>query len=150
MIEDYAAARDEVFNQYISNVLDNTVSIIGEPLYTVYQGVESDGKIPSNKFWARISLQTVTEEQATFRGSDLQRRYETNGLVFVQLFMAKEKPENYQLGLKLAVIIKNAFRGQQTDGCIWFRNVRIQENLPAESSWFRLNVVAEYQYNELG
>lgn len=148
MIDDYVDGRNELFGQY-QTILPDTVSIIGEKLTTIYQGVEAPGKIPANKFWARISQQTVLESQANLRGGDLKTRYTTDGLLFVQLFGAKDKPENYQKLTQLAAIVKKAFRGKQTDGCIWFRNVRIQE-LPAEEAWFRLNVVSEYQYDEIG
>lgn len=148
MIADYVDGRDQLFAQY-QTVLPQTVPIIGEQLITIYQGVEAPGKIPSNKFWARLSQQTVLESQATLRGGDLKTRYTTDGLIFVQIFGAKDKPQNYEKLTKLAALIKTAFRGKQTDGCIWFRNTRIQE-LPPEDAWFRLNVVSEYQYDELG
>lgn len=148
MIADYVDARDELFAQY-QTILASTPAIIGESLKTVYQGVESGGKVPTNKFWARVSQQTVIEGQATLRGTDLTRRYRSEGLIFVQLFGAKDLIEDYAKLTKLGALIKTAFRGKQTNGCIWFRNTRIQE-LPNEDAWYRLNVVSEYTYDEIG
>lgn len=148
MILDYVDGRNQLFEQY-ANVLPDTAAIIGESLFTVYQGVDTGGKIPTNKFWARISQQTVTEQQSALAGNDLQRRYTADGLLFVQIFSASDDIANYNKAAQLAALIKTAFRGKQTDGCIWFRNVRIQE-IPPENAWYRLNVVAEYQYDEIG
>lgn len=148
MITDYVDGRDQIFTQY-RTILPGTVAIIGAELTSVYQGVETGGKIPTDKFWARVSQQTVDEPQAALRGNDLKTRYRTLGLVFVQLFGAKNDVANYQKLAQLAALVKTAFRGKQTDGCIWFRNTRIQE-LPDEAAWQRLNVVSEYTYDEIG
>lgn len=159
MIEDYTDGRDQIFAQF-QTVLPDTTAIIGEFLRVVYQGTEAtiqngvliQGKQPTDKFWARISLQTAMEQQSTLRadvGSVQKRRYTSNGLIFVQIFSPVNRVENYALATKLASLIKTAFRGKQTDGCIWFTNVRVQE-LPKEEAWFRLNVVSEYQYDEIG
>ena len=147
MITDYSNARDEIFAQ-LTAVLPALNTLLGYTPNIVYQGVETAVKMPTDKLWVRISQQTVIETQATLR-ADNGRRYRSEGLVFVQIFIPKTEPQNYAFGLSCANVIKNAYRGKQTNGCIWFRNVRIQE-LPAEMAWFRVNVVAEYQYDEIG
>lgn len=148
MIENYFAGRNDIFEQF-SKILPDTIAIIGEELKVVYQGIEEDDKIPTNKFWCRISQQTVLERQSALAGNDLKRRYTSDGLIFVQIFCASDKPENYNKGAQLAALVKTAFRGKQSENCIWFNNVRIQE-LPKENAWFRLNVLSEYQYDEIG
>lgn len=148
MIGTYFDARDSLYAKLILNTAE-VIALVGYVPKIVYQGVESIDKLPTDEFWMRISQQTVLEEQATLSGNDLKRRYTTDGLLFVQIFIPKTLPQNYAIGVKLAVFVKNLYRGKQTEDCIWFRNVRIQE-LPAEDAWNRLNVVAEYQYDEIG
>lgn len=148
MIDNYSAGRDEIFAQF-NLALPSVGTLIGYAPNIVYQGVEEPAKMPTDKLWVRVSQQTVLESQATLSGNDLKRRYSSEGLFFAQIFSPKSKPENYALSLAVANILKLAFRGKQTADCIWFRNVRIQE-LPAELAWFRINVVAEYQYDEIG
>lgn len=148
MITAYSDARDELFAQF-SGAVPGIALLLGYQPLIVYQGKDSLVKSPVDQFWFRISQQTVLEEQSALAGNDLKRRYTTDGLVFVQIFIPKTAPQNYALGLGFANSIKNAYRGKQTSSCMWFRNVRIQE-LPPEDAWFRLNVVAEYQYDEIG
>ena len=148
MIDNYSAGRNEIFTQF-NSALPAVGTLIGYAPNIVYQGVEEPAKMPTDKLWVRVSQQTVLESQAALAGNDLKQRYSSEGLVFSQIFIPKTKPENYAIALAAANIIKLAFRGKQTTNCIWFRNVRIQE-LPAELAWFRINVVAEYQYDEIG
>lgn len=148
MIESYSAGRDELFAQFLL-VLPQAQTLLGYKPFVVYQGLESAEKSPTDKVWMRVSQQTVLESQATISGNDLKRRYTSDGLLFVQLFIPKQAPELYDLALKVAEVVKRQFRGKQTENCIWFRNARIQE-LPPEAAWFRINVVAEYLYDEMG
>ncbi|MES2180720.1 MAG: hypothetical protein V4493_01300 [Pseudomonadota bacterium] len=146
MIISYSNARDEIFKQF-GTVLSAVSTLLTYTPEIIYQGVETGAKMPTDKLWMRVSQQTITEEQAGPK-ADAVRRYTSDGLVFVQLFIAKTKVENYAIGTQVAQLVKTAFRGKQTTGCIWFRNVRIQE-LPSEDAWYRLNVVSEYQYDEI-
>lgn len=148
MISNYSNARDEMFAQ-LTGVLPALTTLLGYAPNIVYQGVETAAKMPTDKLWMRISQQTVLESQAALAGNDLKRRYNSSGLIFVQVFIPKTEVQNYAFGLAAANVIKLAYRGKQTSNCIWFNNVRIQE-LPAETAWFRINVVAEYQYDEIG
>lgn len=148
MIESYSSGRNELFAQFRTSVTGIN-GIAGYTIPIVYQGVESPDKMPTDKVWIRLSQQTVLESQATLSGNDLKRRYTTDGLMFAQVFIPKAPPENYAKGLEIANLIKKAFRGKQTSSCMWFRNVRIQE-LPPEDAWFRINVISEYHYDEIG
>lgn len=144
----YGLAREELFAQVVSQQSAMN-AIAGAPVGIVVQGVEAVSKVPTDGFWLRLSQKTVNEEQATISGSDLRRRYTSEGLGFVQIFIPKTRAADYAKGVQLAELIKSAYRGKSTDNCMWFRNTRIQE-LPPEDAWFRLNVVTEYQYDEIG
>lgn len=149
MIANYSSGRDELIKQF-RTIIPDTVAIIGEELTVVYQGVDTEAKQPTDKFWARFSQQTVLERQTALSGNDLKRRYTADGLVFIQLFIPDDKLANYEKGTLLAGLIKTAFRGKQTENCIWFRNTRVDDSIPKEAAWFRLNVVSEYHYDEIG
>lgn len=111
--------------------------------------VEEPEKPEASKYWARVSIQTVFEEQTALAGSDSKRRYTASGLVFVQLFCPKSRSDAGEIGRKLAEIARNSFRGKSTPGNVWFRNARINELSP-ENLFYRLNVVAEFEYDEIG
>ena len=147
MIDSYASARNEIFAQY-NLAKSGILALLTYQPIIVYQGVESATSMPTDKLWVRISQNTVLENQATLSNNDLKRRYTSEGLIYIQLFVPKTTGE-YTKAVNTAVLIKNAYRGKQTSSCMWFRNVRIAE-LPPEDGWFRLNVVSEYQYDEIG
>ena len=122
MIDSYSSGRNELFAQFGTSTAGiNTIA--GYAIPVIYQGVETGDKMPTDKFWLRVSQQTVLESQATLSGNDLKRRYTTDGLAFVQIFIPKAPSSNYAKGLEIANLIKKAFRGKQTNGCMWFRNV---------------------------
>jgi len=146
MIQSYYDARNEIFAQY-NLAKPSILALLGYQPTVIYQGVENASVMPTNKIWVRLSQQTVIEEQATLAGNDLKRRYTSDGLIFAQMFIPKTTGD-YTNGVKIAEYIKNAFRGKQTSNCMWFRNVRIQELNP-EEAWFRINVVSEYQYDQI-
>jgi hypothetical protein len=148
MLPTYLDARNDLFAQLLT-VKPAVETVLGYPWEVVYQGVMLPDKVPTDKVWSRISQQTVLEEQATLSGNDLKRRYTTDGLVFVQIFIPQTYPQDYGRGLQVAELVKTAYRGKNTDNCMWFRNTRIQE-LPPETAWFRINVVSEYTYDQIG
>ena len=144
----YIDARDEIFAQ-LHNIKGSLATLLGYEPLIIYQGVDKETTPDPSKLWLRASIQTVLEGQATLSGNDLKRRYTTDGLIFVQIFIPKSKAQDYAFGLGVANLVLKAYRGKSTDNCIVFRNVRRQE-LPTETAWNRVNVVAEYEYDEIG
>lgn len=155
MIDDYAAGRNELFSQF-ATILPSATAIVGEPLRVVYQGVTGtvqngtliSDKEPTDKFFVRVSIQTANRGQANLTGNDLKRRYNSGGLIFAQIYAPSDKMENYEIASRLASLIITAFDGKQTENCIWFRNTRIRE-LPKDLAWWRMDVLSEYDYDEI-
>lgn len=145
---DYITARNQLFGQLESAKPNIATLLAYTPIY-IYQGVDKEPSPPTDKLWMRLSQQTVLEEQATLAGNDLKRRYTTRGLLFVQVFVPRSKPQDYAFGLAVADLVLKAYRGKSTADCMDFYNVRRQE-LPPETAWNRINVVAEYRYDEIG
>lgn len=117
-----------------------------------FYGNEKATKPDGSKFWALISQRTAEERQSTLSncaGVVGQKRFTVRGLITVQLYCPKSNPQGMAKGRELAILARNAFRGQLLAGSIWFRNARIAE-LDPESDSYRLNVMAEYEYDELG
>ncbi|WZB35692.1 tail terminator [Enterobacteria phage FtMidnight] len=149
---DYDKASDEINALFFAAWKDKAPAIVGYVPEVRWFGVEDSDLPDGSKFWARVSKQTVMEEQtslSTCVGEPGKRRYTASGLVFVQLFCPKSVDKACELGERLAVVARNAFRGKTTPGKIWFRNVRINE-IPPESLYFRFNIVAEFEYTENG
>jgi len=147
----YEGARDEIFALLNVAWLAGAAAIVGYVPEIRWQGVTKETKIDESKFWARVSMQSVGGEQASLSncaGAIGQKHYTDFGLIFVQLFapMAAQQA-TMKLG-RLAMLARNVYRGVSTDNKVWFRNARIN-NLEDELQFHRLNVVAEYEYDEL-
>lgn len=145
----YEEAIDEIFGIFNAAWFGDSAAVVGYVPEVRWPGVEEPEKPELSKFWARVSQQTVIEGQSSLRNGDGGQRYTTDGLVFVQIFCPKSDSLGMTNGRKLAIIARNAFRGNATSGQVWFRNARINE-LPPEENWYRFNVVAEYEYDENG
>lgn len=152
MTLEYDAARDEMFALFLTAWNANTTALVGYVPEVRWQGKEDGTKPDRSKFWARVSIQSVLEQQATLSNCVVEqgkKKYESAGLVFVQLFGPKAVATAYDDLQKLAKVARNAYRGKTTPGNVWFRNVRIN-TLGPEELFYRLNVVAEYEFDELG
>lgn len=131
----------------------NAGSVFGYVPEIEWFGKETKDKVDRTKVWARFSTQNVTEEQATLSAcvdEPFVRRWNGSGLIFVQLFLPKTVANAVIQGRKLAKVARNAYRGKKTDGGVTFHNVRINDSLAPEEQFYRINVVAEYDYDELG
>jgi hypothetical protein len=152
MTLEYDQARDEMFALFNVAWQANAGEIVSPVPEVRWQGKEVPTKPDRTKFWARVSIQSVIEQQATLSNCVIEpgkKKYESAGLVFVQLFGPKIVATAYDDLQKLAKVARNAFRGKTTVGNVWFRNVRIN-TLNPEELFYRLNVVAEYEFDEIG
>jgi len=148
MTTTYSGAGDEIKSAFWQAWNSAEVSsLVGYIPDVRWPMVEEPAEPDPSKYWARLSVQTVFEEQTALAGSDTKRRYTASGLVFVQIFCPKSRSNSGEIGGKLAEIARNSFRGKSTPNNVWFRNVRINELLP-ENLFYRFNVVAEFEYDE--
>jgi hypothetical protein len=105
------------------------------------------GQNPQATF-IRFAMMPVLERQATFRNGD-DKRYTSNGVLFVQVYIKRPEVKAAEYLRRFSAAARNVFRGVELDGCIWFRNVRIN-NLEPTNEWYRANVIADYEYDEIG
>jgi hypothetical protein len=147
----YEGYIDAMFAHFLERWTDGTVhTLLGYDTEVRYAGAPV-AKPNNSKFWIRLSQQTVIERQRTLstcEGTIGKKRYLTQGLIYVQLFCPITHPLSIELGRKLAIIARSAFRGQAVSG-VTFRHARIQE-LDPEQELNRFNIVTEYEYDELG
>lgn len=144
-----AQARNEIFALFKAAWDSGTPVITSYIPKIEYQGVQPASIPDTTKHWCRISIQNVSEGQASLSNSVGKQKFTAYGLIFVQIFSPRSENNGFQKGLLLGQVGKKAFRGKKTVGGIWFRNVRLAE-LDPEDSFHRLNVIAEYEYDELG
>lgn len=152
MTTTHTGARNEI-NKLFNTAWQANAGAVAQYVPPVeWQGVQPKDTPNTSKHWARVSIQTVLEDQTTLsscEGQPGQKRFTASGLVFVQIFSPKSLGDGFKVGGLLAEVARNAFRGKTTDSHVWFRNVRINE-LEPEDLYYRHNVVAEFEYDELG
>jgi hypothetical protein len=145
----YQIATDEMFAQFNTAWQAQTAAIAGY-VPIVYWPLITPVDVPDgSKYWTRVSKQGVLEEQTTLRDENGERRYTAYGLIFVEIYAPKSAGNAPVVARALAVVARNAYRGKTTPSKVIFRNARIKE-VPEEALYYRLNVVAEYEYDEIG
>lgn len=133
--------------------------IVGAPVEIRYQGVLFSianaplKPVDPSNYWVRFSMRSVMSRQSAFVMSDEADgaeplEYETNGLLFVQVFAPMSEVDGFAQGGLLAEEAQAIFRGAETPSGVTFRNVRINE-LEDDTKSFRWNVIAEYEFSEV-
>lgn len=148
----YPQALDEMFTLFRTAWNANTTAIAGYIPETRWPDVEETTKPDKDKFWCRVSTQNFKEQQATLSdcvGVPGKKRFNTVGRIYVQLFCPKSLGNSKELGDKLAVVARDAFRGKQSPGGVWFRDTTIS-NLSPEALFYRINVTSDFNFDEIG
>lgn len=141
-------AKNEIFAATLTGWNLALPPIVGTNHELRYYGVKYQSEVPVTKFWGRISLQTVLEEQTTLRNSD-QKRYSSNGILILGLFIPTA---DAQAATKLDLIaegVRNIFRVCTPPDNVQFARARINDNIDPEAAWLRANVIAEWQYDQI-
>lgn len=100
------------------------------------------------KLWARVSLQIVTDEQASLANNNDKRFFWATGLLFIQLFCPRNVGGSIDKGRLIAEQIQNKFRHQSTSGEIWYRNAKVVE-LPETEDSYPINVIVQFKYKTI-
>lgn len=113
---------------------------------------EEDQPPGYEEHWCRFTSQEIETNQAALRtgleaGELVQSKETSYGIIIVQMFYAKAAFRGEHR--KLSVIARDIFRSRNIRGNkVWYRNARINELRP-EENYYRANIVAEYEFDEL-
>jgi hypothetical protein len=111
-----------------------------------YQGLDS-GEPPQGTYWARVSMQTVSEEQETLRGTGV-RRFVTVGFLYVQIFAPRASEVAQAKADVLAEVVRNWFRDKAPAENLEFTQAAIDDNVRPEPAWLAVNVSARFWYRQ--
>lgn len=135
-------ARDEMLAKFRTAWLADDTSA---ELPILYADIAQE--IPESGAWARIAVRHNIGGAATLGGEVGNRRFRHEGIVSVQVFT--EHSDGLVLSDELTTIAKDAFEGEVTSpGRVIFRNVAINE-VGLDGQWFQVNVLAEFEYDEI-
>ena len=115
------------------------------PRLAIYEntpGVKPEGTAD----WARVVLRHLTGGQASLANESGKSRWEREGLLTVQIFTT------LGLGLShaydLSKVVTGAYQKVKIPGEVWYRNMRVNEIGP-DGEWFQVNVLIEFNYDEV-
>lgn len=117
-----------------------------------FQGTEKNDPPAVPTYWGRMSVFSLIDQQATLSTASVvsyTRRYRDNGRIVVQLFGPRTGNDAQANLLKLAMVVQNRLRGTKTESGIWFRNARIDNNLSPENLFQRINVMCDYERDQI-
>lgn len=144
---EYPDAVDEMFTT-VKAMIDDSTDIIGYIPEVRWQGVPVARKTSPDKFWARASQMVVTENQASLANENDTRKWETIGLLYVQIFAPRNQPGSADKARLLADKIRDAFRQSSLSGEIWYRKQKVVQ-LPETEQSYPFNIVIEFYYETL-
>lgn len=102
---------------------------------------------PTAAVWARIRVRHEQGEQVTL-GGPATRRFNKQGTVTVSIFAPLATTLDTTTAEALALVAKSAFEGKATPSQVWFRDVTVNE-IGIEESWFQIDVIASFNYDEI-
>ena len=96
--------------------------------------------------WGRVSMLHTGGGQASLANHQGRRRYNRRGFVAVSIFT----PSGTGLSMSddIAMIVLNALEGVSTQSGVWFRHARLSE-VGASGAWYQMNVLADFNYDEV-
>lgn len=132
---------------------NGAAALVGYVPEVRWPGVEKPVLPANDKYWFRVSFQTVgpggKEGVGSTDSGDGSGMYETSGLIFIQCFGPMSGASQVWANLKLlADLALNSVRGKHTTNGVWMRNERINPLQP-DGKFQRINVVAEFTFTEL-
>lgn len=129
-----AAAVDEMTK--LARAIDPAIALPGKPF--------SRPNVTDR--WARLSFNHAIGSQASLAGVNGTRKFRSTGVLLIEVHYPLGSPRQ---AYEWAGEFSDAFEGVGTDSGIWFRDVIVSENNDRESGWFRLDVVATFEYDRL-
>lgn len=149
---DYVDGVDEMREFVYSEWLAKSALIAGYVPAMRFLGVEMNDVPTTPVFWARMSTFSFTDQQATLSTCSVSaytRRYRDNGRIVIQLFGPRTGDNVSNKLMKLAQLIQHRLSGTKTEHGIWFRNARVDADIAPEQLFNRVNVVCDYERDEI-
>lgn len=138
-------ARDEMFTLFEAGFEPAVVpAILATAPVILWQG-KPDPKTPLEGYNVRVSTKGAGTELAAFMDRD--KIYDTYGNLFVQVQAPIGAEDSYRKGELIAIACRDIFRGVETPGGVWFRNMRYVE-LDDDGKFYRWKVTVEFEFSE--
>ena len=147
----YEQAYAELANA-VATVWANGPALINQPKITmpiILANKEPDTPYSADQYYGRFIALDSRSPQTTFatnQGGVDTRRFRTYGNAYMQIFTPQAEPTSEADSQALAGMVQAALR--QSTPNVTVSNVRIKL-LPSDTNYYRRNVVADYNYDEI-
>jgi hypothetical protein len=135
-------ARDDMFEKFNTDFSANAL-VVETECEIRWQG-KPEKAIPTGYF-VRVSTKGAGTDQAGY--ADTEKRYDTYGNLFVQVFAPMDAEDSYRNGELLAIAARDIFKGSETQGGVWFRKARYVE-LDDDGKFYIWKVTVEFEFSE--
>lgn len=146
MTTNYISARDSIFT-----LIEETASHFDYVPHIEYPLIVNADKPDGSKIWLRASTQIVEEMQSALSAceqSEGQKLYTSYGLVIIEFYIPRTEP-NGTLALMWASQLRDAFRNASSNDGVIYRKARINDGIAPEEQFFRVNVISNFEFDEV-
>lgn len=150
MIQDAIQARREIF-QVLADawVIDLWAQYdIGVPPPIRFEGRDYPQAPDPDLPYTAIFLRPAIGKQSALANGNGKKKWEEAGTLWIQCFGPLSTGGGLEIAEYQSIIAARAYQGESSDNGIWFRNVRKQYIGPS-GGWYQINVLADYEYDEL-
>ena len=101
--------------------------------------------IPDSDLWCRFTIRHSFGSLSSLGNATGKLKYEQSGTLFVQVFsrIGQGFIDAYSLAQDIMVALR-----KEKNGCVWFRNVRINE-IGQAGGFSQINVIANFSYEDV-
>src|SRR5574343_2089556 len=131
----YPEAIDEMFLMLKTAWANSSPSILPYVPNISYPGIETPSVPVSGKYHAKADIYPVSEKQRTLSTNvDIGggRRYNNRGILKLQIMCPLSDVRNAEIGIKLGILARDAFRGKHSPCGIVFYNAVVIPSMPSE------------------
>ena len=112
-------------------------------LYAIYDDTDKTVPKDASLKWVRISVKHANGTRTSLGRADKKSKHTQSGFIFVEIFTPRD--DGLQDSDVLSAAFADVFRNG-TDGDIWFKDVSEVE-MGEDGSWFRSDVIADFEYD---
>jgi len=124
----YTQILDEIFGLFNQGVINNSVTAIGYVPNIYWDGVQSLDAIDQTKITLDIVNNVISDNIETI-GHVNERLFKLVGYIRIDINCPITLNQSLYTGRKLIDVIINIYKGVTTNSGIWFRGIKINENI---------------------
>lgn len=136
-------AEDELFALVVSGTSNANSILLQTPIYA-WPGTIFEDSLEASQFYIKVFKTIAQSDQDSFK--DINRRYQTNGTMTVELFAPRSIGDGLRRIKTLALELQNGMRAHR--GSVYLRRISTREGVATETH-HRQIVICDFEYDEI-